>query len=97
MSQKDLEDMGILLPEQEWGKYDISTQVNKPALLVIGLLAMISVFLMYFGDGNIVTWTGALIFIVALFLFTWLSVRSIDKQKQVYTDKKDRGGGQKEE
>ena len=92
MSQKDLEEMGILLPEEEWGKYNLNTRVNKPALISIGVLAVVSVFLMYLGDGRLMTWIGALIFIVALFLFTWLSVRSVEKQKQEYTDKADRDG-----
>jgi len=97
MSQKDLEEMGILLPEEEWGKYDLNTRVNKPALISIGVLAMVSVVLMYLGDGSLMTWIGALVFIVALFLFTWLSIRSVEKQKREYTDKADRGGEDPEE
>jgi Ca2+/Na+ antiporter len=97
MSQKELEEMGILLPEREWGKYDLNTRVNKPALISIGVLAVVSVFLMYLGDGNYMTWIGALVFIVALFLFTWLSVRSVGKQRRVYTRKEDRSGEYNEE
>lgn len=97
MSQKDLKEMGILLPEREWGKYGLNTQVNKPALIAIGILGIVSVFLMYLGDGNLMTWIGTLIFIVALYLFTWLSVRSVEKQKHVYADKGDRSGEGHEE
>ena len=83
MSKEDLENMGVLLPEDQWGKHALSTTVNKPLLIAIGLTTMISVFLMYWGNGNFLTWLGVAVFLTMLCGFTLLSISAVEKQHRM--------------
>jgi hypothetical protein len=82
MSKEDLENMGVLLPEEQWGKHALTTTVNKPLLIVIGVITMISVVLMYWGNGSFWTWLGVMLFLMMLSGFTLLSIRAIEKQRR---------------
>ena len=66
MSLDDLKQAGVLLPEEEWGKHDLHTTVNRPVLLGLGAAAVASVVMMYLGDGKLVTWLGAGLFLLTL-------------------------------
>ena len=80
MSKEDLENMGVLLPEDEWGKHSLATTVNKPLLIAIGVMTMLSAFLMYWGNGDSLTWVGVALFLTMLSGFTVLSIRAVQKQ-----------------
>jgi hypothetical protein len=82
MSKEDLENMGVLLPEEQWGKHALTTTVNKPLLIAIGVMTMISVVLMYWGNGNLWTWLGVMLFLMMLSGFTFLSIRAVEKQSR---------------
>jgi hypothetical protein len=82
MSKEDLENMGVLLPEEQWGKHALTTTVNKPLLIAIGVMTMISVVLMYWGNGNFLTWLGVALFLTMLSGFTLLSIKAVDKQRR---------------
>jgi hypothetical protein len=82
MSKEDLENMGVLLPEDQWGKHALATTVNKPLLIAIGVITMISVVLMYWGNGNFFTWLGVALFLTMLSGFTLLSIRAVEKQRR---------------
>jgi len=82
MSKEDLENMGVLLPEEQWGKHALTTTVNKPLLIAIGVMTMISVVLMYWGNGNFLTWLGVALFLTMLSGFTLLSIKAADKQRR---------------
>jgi hypothetical protein len=82
MSKEDLENMGVLLPEDQWGKHALATTVNKPLLIAIGVITMISVVLMYWGNGNFLTWLGAALFLTMLSGFTLLSISAVEKQRR---------------
>ena len=81
MSKEDLEHMGVLLPEEEWGKHVLTTTVNRPLLIVIGVVTMVSVVLMYWGNGSFWTWLGVMLFLMMLSGFTLLSIRAVEKQR----------------
>lgn len=81
MSKEDLEHMGVLLPEEEWGKHALTTTVNRPLLIVIGVVTMVSVVLMYWGNGSLWTWLGVMLFLMMLSGFTLLSMRAVEKQR----------------
>ena len=74
-SQRELLEHGILLPYSERKLGDLHTAVNKPALLLIGFLALAVSLAMYFGDGGTLTWIGAIGYFIVLALFTWISIR----------------------
>jgi hypothetical protein len=82
MSKEDLENMGVLLPEEQWGKHTLATTVNKPLLIAIGVMTMISVVLMYWGNGNFLTWLGVALFLTMLSGFTLLSIKAVEKQRR---------------
>ena len=82
MSKEDLENMGVLLPEEQWGKHALTTTVNKPLLIAIGVMTMISVVLMYWGNGNFLTWLGVALFLTMLSGFTLLSIKAVEKQRR---------------
>ncbi len=82
MSKEDLENMGVLLPEEEWGKHPLITTVNKPLLITIGVMTVISAVLMYWGNGNFLTWLGVALFLTMLLGFTLISIRAVEQQRR---------------
>ena len=70
MSMKDLEEMGILLPENKWGQSDLHTTVDKIQLVASGLLALGAVICGYTGNGGLLTWIGVGMFFIFVGWFT---------------------------
>ena len=52
MSLKQLRDLGVLLPHEEWGAHDLRTTVNKRALGATTALGVAGLALMYVGNGG---------------------------------------------
>jgi hypothetical protein len=77
MSLEDMEQDGILLPRDQWGTRELRTRVGRWPMVVIAILAVVAAVLMYLGNGNVVTWIGAGLFLVSLAGFTWVSLRGI--------------------
>ena len=80
MSLEDLEDAGVLLPREEWGKHEIKSRQNKLLILLPAVVAVVSVVLMYWGNGRLWTWVGLGLFLVALFAFTVAALQAINRQ-----------------
>ena|GEM_PF-1357581 len=80
MSQKDLEEAGILLPEDLWGHARKGSTVNIFGLILAGILGIGSGALIYLGDGTLLTWIGVLGYFIFLGLFLFISLRAIRKQ-----------------
>lgn len=80
MSQKDLEEAGILLPRDLWGHTRKGSTVNIFALILAGILGIGSGALIYLGDGTLLTWIGVLGYFLFLGLFLFISLRAIRKQ-----------------
>jgi len=78
ISERELQEQGILLPENRAAKSELETSVNRLGLLLCGLLSLVAVSFMYVGDGESLTWVGALLFFVAIAWFTRLSTKSMD-------------------
>jgi len=83
MSYEDLQDHDIFLPEEVWGKVDLSSSVNELALTLVYLLGVTSCVLMVIGGGDMLTWLGVLGFLVFMVLFTLVSNAGIEHQNQV--------------
>ena len=77
MSLEDLQKAGILLPEEEWGEHSLETTANKPAMIAVGVVAVVAAVLMYLGGGRSLTWIAVVGFLADLAAFTWLSWRAV--------------------
>lgn len=77
MGLKDLENAGVTLPRDQWGKHVVRTGVNRPAFLTCSASAVAGTVLMYLGDGGVATWLGAPLYLVSLFLAAALSFRAV--------------------
>lgn len=80
MSFEDLKQHDIFLPESEWGKLDLSTSVNLPAIIAIFLTGAAGCVLMVVGDGSLLTWIGAALFILFMIGFALVSNAGIERQ-----------------
>ncbi len=80
MSLKDLREAGVLLPQEEWGTHDLHSTVNRPALLLTGLLGVAAIASMYLGGGRTLTFIGAGLFVVFMGCITYLSLKAVDAQ-----------------
>lgn len=74
-SQRELMDHGVLLPPEQAKPRERVTAINRPALLLTGVLAVGSVVAMYAGQGETLTWVGAVSFMLALWLFTAIAIQ----------------------
>ena len=86
MSMKDLEEMGILLPENKWGQSDLHTTVDKIQLVASGLLALGAVILGYMGNGGLLTWVGVGMFFIFVGWFTQISLKAVEVQNDQVED-----------
>jgi hypothetical protein len=80
MTLEDLEQAGVTLPRDQWGKREVRSAVHRPLFLVDVALAVVSAVLMYFGAGRFLTWLGAVLFLVALFGATALALHATSVQ-----------------
>ncbi|MFW5868486.1 MAG: hypothetical protein ACOCX2_11755 [Armatimonadota bacterium] len=88
MSLKDLQEHGILLPEEEWGVHDLHTSVNKPLLIVALLFGVAAVVMMYFGGGQTPTFVGMVMFIAFMGWITQISLKAIDVQAAQFAEER---------
>lgn len=77
MPLEDLQKAGLILPEDQWGKRDLTSDVRRVPLLLSATSIPAWAALMYIGDGGWITWIGIILFFAFLSAFTWLSLRGI--------------------
>jgi len=82
MSLDELRDQGILLPEEEWGEHSLEPTVARGPLLVVLLLAVVGLVAAFVGDGAWPTWVGVGLFLVCLYVATFLCDRAIEVQRE---------------
>lgn len=80
MSIEELRAHGLLLPKEDWGALDLHTSVNKIALLFTFALAAFALILIVIGEGQAITWIGAVLYVLFLVLFTLVSNAGIAHQ-----------------
>ena len=83
MSLKDLQDAGVLLPEDEWGAHDTTSGVNRVAL--VGCW----VALMYVGGGHALTFVGAALFLAFMGCVTYVSIRGAEVQSSRFEEERE--------
>ncbi len=86
MAYEDLKDHDIFLPEEAWGKVDLSSSVNELALTLVYILGIASCVLMAVGGGHMLTWIGVICFLVFMVLFTLVSNAGIENQNEVINE-----------
>ncbi len=80
MALKDLRELGVLLPDDEWGTHDLHGPINRPAVVLAGLLAAVAIALICAGNGGTLTLVGAGLFLVFMAWATHISIKAIDRQ-----------------
>ncbi len=78
MSIRDLRKMGLLKPESEWTDRPPRSCVRGWMASVWLILAVAGCGLMLLGGGAWWTWIGLAAFVMALFGFVRLNIRSVD-------------------
>lgn len=82
MSYEELEERGIFLPEEEWGKTALTSSANPWLLALLGLALGAACAAMVFGRGGAWTWVGAGAFTAFLWLYTWVTTVGIERQAE---------------
>lgn len=79
MSLRELNELGMLLPKDEWGAHDLHSTVSRVALIAALLLGMVSIALMYLGGGGTMTMVGIVLFLVFMVWITQISITAVDQ------------------
>lgn len=95
MTLEDLREHGVLLPEEEWGSHRLETTVPEWPLAGAFLVAAASLVAAYLGDGGPLTWIGVVVFLVAIYLVTWLVDRAVMQQRERFREERRDGGGER--
>jgi len=80
MSLEHLEQAGITLPRDQWGKRQVRSAVNRPRFLAAAAGAVLACILMYWGNGGVATWLGAILFLLSLSTVTAIALRAVTAQ-----------------
>ena len=82
MSIKDLKEMGILLPEDKWGQFNLETSLDKPRLFAAVVLGLVSAIAIYVGNGGTLTWVGVGLYFVFVFWLTRIFLKGVEVQNK---------------
>ncbi len=82
MAIEELEEAGVLLPEDEWGKHRLKTTVRQGPFLVVALIAVASWIGAYAGGGGWLTWVSITVFLVTFFVVIWMCDRAVSRQRE---------------
>ena len=77
MSVSDLQKLGLLRPESEWGAQGVGRSaypIRTGALALIGVCGCVAMAL---GGGTLWTWLGLIGFLVALLIFVWVNINAV--------------------
>ncbi len=81
MTFEDLEEQGVILPEEEWGQHELQTTVRRVPLAIAFLGAVAGWVAALLGGGGPVTWAGVAAFLTMLLAVTWLCDRGVVRQR----------------
>ena len=78
-SRERLEEQGYIVDgeasaEAEGG--ELKSTVSQPIVLLIGVMTVVAAFMMFAGNGETLTWVGAVLYFAALLVFTIVAVRA---------------------
>jgi len=76
-SRERLEEQGYIVDgESTADGAKLRSSVSQPVIFLIGLLTVLAAFLMFAGNGETLTWVGAVLYFGTLLVFTIVSVRA---------------------
>lgn len=90
MSLRELNDSGMLLPQDEWGAHDLHSTVSRAGLIAALILGLVSIALMYLGAGSTMTMVGIVLFLVFMVWITRISVTAVDQLGERFDAESDR-------
>ena len=96
MTIEDLKEEGVLLPEREWGKHELSSTVPRIPLLIILAAATISIVVALIADGGPLTFAAVGAFIISLYALTWILDRSVVRLRRRIARERGRPGSDDE-
>lgn len=67
MSLEELQERGVVLPEEEWGTHELRTEVGRWPLVAGIALALAGLVIAYLGGGSWVTLVGIGAYLLAFF------------------------------
>ena len=79
MSVSDLKKLGLLRRESDWDTTHTRSFVPLITWLVTALSAIAGCVMLVFGNGGVVTWIGLVIFSVAMVVFVFMNISSVDR------------------
>ncbi len=82
MSYEDLEEHNVFLPQDAWGEADLTTTINEPLLLGVFSIGIGGCILMWRGNGSWLTWAGACLFVLFMYVFLFVSNSGIERQNK---------------
>lgn len=82
MGLEELDEAGVLLPEEEWGEHELKTTVHQVPMLIGSILAVVGWVMAYLGGGHLLTWVGIAAFLVAFFAIIWMCDRAVTRQRK---------------
>ena len=82
MALEDLEEHGVLLPEEEWGEHALRSTMPHGVTAVVFVVACIALVVAYLGDGRAWTWIGIGAFLVSFYVLVWLCDVAIVRQRE---------------
>lgn len=82
MTQEDLREHGVLLPEEEWGERSLETTVRRLPTALAFLVAVAALVAAFLGDGGALTWIGVAVFLAAFGALTWIADRAVLAQRR---------------
>lgn len=80
MALDDLEEQGLLLPEEAWGKRPQESWRSRAQIVVCGGLFLASALLIWFGSGSWPTFLGIALFLGDLSLFMIFTFQAVEFQ-----------------
>ncbi len=90
MSLRNLQKHNVVLPEEEWGIHDLSTNVKRIQLIVCLLFGAVTLGMMYYGGGGLITFIGTGLFMLFMAWITHISVKGVDDQAEEFLTERER-------
>ena len=78
-SRERLEEQGYIVDGEESAEAEggtLKSSVSQPIILLIGVMTVVAAFMMFAGNGETLTWVGAVLYFATLLVFTIVSVRA---------------------
>lgn len=80
MTLEELDEQGLLLPEEHRGEKPAASLRSQVRLLVTALVAVLSAVVIWLGEGGTLTFVGVALFLMDLGAFLWAVFAAVEIQ-----------------